>query len=291
MAGPGRAGRPSIGAGADGQRPERRRDPRRCVGGGDRGAAVGARFQRRAAGGARRAVGDRAGPRVRRGGASPGGHHRRHGPDPARRDAAGDGAPCSTTRCRASPRPCAPRAAARRRSPPCPAAWSACAAAAWSSTCRVAARGARSRSRSSCRCSTTRSRRCRGRSITPRRAPAAARPAAGDLPAGDDPGDRRRAEVFPAFADVPGYPLVFPLFWGAAAFFVLAMARHLRVFAAARNASPTDHVGARLCGHAPLRHRPDADVPRHARPGSCTRASSGASCCSRSAPRTSSPAA
>jgi Fe-S oxidoreductase len=54
--------------------------------------------------------------------------------------------------------------------------------------------------------------------------------------------------VFPAFADVPGYPLVFPLFWGAAAFFVLAMARHLRVFAAARNASPTDHVGARLWG-------------------------------------------
>ncbi len=54
--------------------------------------------------------------------------------------------------------------------------------------------------------------------------------------------------MFPAFADVPGYPLVFPLFWGAAAFFVLAMARHLRVFAAARNASPTDHVGARLWG-------------------------------------------
>ena len=31
--------------------------------------------------------------------------------------------------------------------------------------------------------------------------------------------------------DVPAYPLVFPVFWGAAAFFVLAMARHLRVFA------------------------------------------------------------
>ena len=42
--------------------------------------------------------------------------------------------------------------------------------------------------------------------------------------------------MFPVFADVPGYPLVFPLFWGAAAIFVLAMARHLRVFAAARPA-------------------------------------------------------
>jgi Fe-S oxidoreductase len=42
--------------------------------------------------------------------------------------------------------------------------------------------------------------------------------------------------MFPAYADVPAYPLVFPLFWGAVAFFVLAMARHLRVFAAARPA-------------------------------------------------------
>jgi Fe-S oxidoreductase/uncharacterized membrane protein YeiH len=40
--------------------------------------------------------------------------------------------------------------------------------------------------------------------------------------------------VFPAFAEVPGYPLVFPLFYGAVVIFVLAMARHLRVFAAAR---------------------------------------------------------
>jgi len=38
--------------------------------------------------------------------------------------------------------------------------------------------------------------------------------------------------TFPVFADVPGYPLVFPLFWGAAVIFVLEMARHLRVFAA-----------------------------------------------------------
>jgi Fe-S oxidoreductase len=40
--------------------------------------------------------------------------------------------------------------------------------------------------------------------------------------------------MFEPFAEVPGYPLVFPLFYGALAFFVLAMARHLRVFAAAR---------------------------------------------------------
>jgi hypothetical protein len=37
--------------------------------------------------------------------------------------------------------------------------------------------------------------------------------------------------MFPAYADVPGYPLVFPLFYGALAFFLLAVGRHLRVFA------------------------------------------------------------
>ena len=42
--------------------------------------------------------------------------------------------------------------------------------------------------------------------------------------------------MFPVFSDVPGYPLVFVLFWGAAIVFLLAMARHLRVFAAARPA-------------------------------------------------------
>ena len=73
--------------------------------------------------------------------------------------------------------------------------------------------------------------------------------------------------MFEPFADVPLYPLVFPVFWGAAAFFALAMARHLRVFAAARNASPTDRPLARLAGTDPLRDRPDADVPRPARPG------------------------
>jgi Fe-S oxidoreductase/nitrate reductase gamma subunit len=54
--------------------------------------------------------------------------------------------------------------------------------------------------------------------------------------------------MFEPFANVPLYPLVFPVFWGAAVFFALAMARHLRVFAAARNASPTDHPLRRLSG-------------------------------------------
>ena len=58
--------------------------------------------------------------------------------------------------------------------------------------------------------------------------------------------------MFPVFADVPAYPLVFPLFWGAAAFFVLAMARHLRVFAAARPSveqpRPFGSIAARFIG-------------------------------------------
>src|SRR5262245_12880575 len=39
--------------------------------------------------------------------------------------------------------------------------------------------------------------------------------------------------MFEAFAEVPAYPLVFPVFWGAAIIFVLAMTRHGRVLAAA----------------------------------------------------------
>ena len=52
------------------------------------------------------------------------------------------------------------------------------------------------------------------------------------------------------FEHVPFYPLVFALFWGAAIVFSLAMARHLRVFAAARASgpSPFDHMPARLIG-------------------------------------------
>src|SRR5579859_4650990 len=45
------------------------------------------------------------------------------------------------------------------------------------------------------------------------------------------------------FGHVPGYPLVFVLFWGAATVFALAMARHLRVFAAVRAAGPSPWTG------------------------------------------------
>ena len=56
--------------------------------------------------------------------------------------------------------------------------------------------------------------------------------------------------MFPFFEHVPFYPLVFAVFWGAAIVFVLAMARHLRVFAAARAAgpSPFDHIPGRFVG-------------------------------------------
>jgi hypothetical protein len=52
--------------------------------------------------------------------------------------------------------------------------------------------------------------------------------------------------LFGPFADVPYYPVVFPLFWGAVVVFLLAMARHLRVFAAVRAEGPS----------------PFADIPR-----------------------------
>jgi Fe-S oxidoreductase len=58
--------------------------------------------------------------------------------------------------------------------------------------------------------------------------------------------------MFPVFADVPAYPVVFVVFWGAAAVFALAMARHLRVFAATRPAvaqpAPLGQIGRRLGG-------------------------------------------
>jgi Fe-S oxidoreductase len=58
--------------------------------------------------------------------------------------------------------------------------------------------------------------------------------------------------MFPIFADVPAYPLVFVVFWGAAVIFALAMARHLRVFAAARPAveqpAPFGRIGRRFAG-------------------------------------------
>lgn len=54
--------------------------------------------------------------------------------------------------------------------------------------------------------------------------------------------------MFPAFAHVAGYPLVFPLFYGALAGFALVMARHLRVFALARPSRPFAGVPRRIGG-------------------------------------------
>jgi nitrate reductase gamma subunit len=56
--------------------------------------------------------------------------------------------------------------------------------------------------------------------------------------------------MFEPFAEVPAYPLVFPLFWGAVVVFALVMARHLRVFAAARplTGNPLGALPARLVG-------------------------------------------
>jgi len=54
--------------------------------------------------------------------------------------------------------------------------------------------------------------------------------------------------MFPAFAHVPAYPIVFALFYGAVAVFALAMARHLRVFAVARSSRPFASVPRRLAG-------------------------------------------
>ena len=54
--------------------------------------------------------------------------------------------------------------------------------------------------------------------------------------------------LFEPFAEVPFYPLVFPLFYGAVAIFALAMARHLRVFAVGQPAAPYERPADRLRG-------------------------------------------
>ena len=56
--------------------------------------------------------------------------------------------------------------------------------------------------------------------------------------------------MFEPFRDVPAYPLVFLLFYGAVAVFLLVMARHLRVFAAARPlpGNPLGNLPARAAG-------------------------------------------
>ncbi|HEX9044805.1 MAG TPA: hypothetical protein VF802_07250, partial [Candidatus Limnocylindrales bacterium] len=44
--------------------------------------------------------------------------------------------------------------------------------------------------------------------------------------------------IFPAFEHVPAYPLVFPIFWGAFAVFLLIVRRHIRVWEAAHPDGP-----------------------------------------------------
>src|SRR5262245_52111385 len=54
--------------------------------------------------------------------------------------------------------------------------------------------------------------------------------------------------LFEPFANVPFYPLVFVLFYGAVAYFLLAMARHLRVFATGKPAVVSERPFDRLVG-------------------------------------------
>jgi len=54
--------------------------------------------------------------------------------------------------------------------------------------------------------------------------------------------------MFPTFAHVTAYPLVFPLFYGAVVIFALVMARHLRIFAVARPSRPFANVPRRVVG-------------------------------------------
>ncbi|HEY5434288.1 MAG TPA: (Fe-S)-binding protein, partial [Candidatus Limnocylindrales bacterium] len=56
--------------------------------------------------------------------------------------------------------------------------------------------------------------------------------------------------MFETFAEVPAYPLVFPIFWGAFGIFALIVARRLRVFTAAHADGPSgsSEIGRRLLG-------------------------------------------
>src|SRR5262245_3571078 len=78
------------------------------------------------------------------------------------------------------------------------------------------------------RCSITPSRPSPDRTIT--------RP--GPTEADDPVGGRLTAPMFDAFAEVPAYPLVFPIFWGAFAIFGLLMVRRWRVFEAVHAVGP-----------------------------------------------------
>src|SRR5487761_2538578 len=44
--------------------------------------------------------------------------------------------------------------------------------------------------------------------------------------------------MFGAFSEIPFYPLVFPIFWGSFAVFLLVVARHVRVWTAVATIPP-----------------------------------------------------
>ena len=52
--------------------------------------------------------------------------------------------------------------------------------------------------------------------------------------------------MFDTFAEVPAYPLVFPIFWGAFALFLVVLARRLRVFTAVHAGGPAGGAHVRL---------------------------------------------
>ena len=69
--------------------------------------------------------------------------------------------------------------------------------------------------------------------------------------------------MFETFSEVPAYPLVFPIFWGAFAIFALMMVRRLRVFEAVHTGGPSAlaDIPARAWGviqYAFLQTRSDA---------------------------------
>src|SRR6478609_8716185 len=197
-----------------------------------RRSLAGAAYGDRVRGGARARPGRRRGhrrrARDRRRGPRPDRHDRRHRPHASRRDAAGDRAGHRLRGARAG-------------------GGDASVGPHDHAACRPLAgprRGHRPNARRQ------RPGQPEGRHRIVRRGRAGPRPRARDAGRPLRPRARRLTAMLETFAEVPAYPLVFPVFWGAAAFFVLAMARHLRVFAAVRaeGPSPFADIPARFTG-------------------------------------------